>query len=112
MGLFLLNVEPRAHLTHPVSVGGGCVICSHGKLSVPAPAVAVILRESGIPWHGGPLDTELFTPTGAAILAALKPGTVTEILPTPPATYITGNSRGGKILAIPPLEIRIYASGG
>lgn len=57
----------------PVSVGGGEVRFSHGRLTVPAPAVAAILRRHRIPHVTGPEDVELLTPTGAALLAALRP---------------------------------------
>ena len=53
----------------PVSVGGGTVDSGHGRLPVPAPAVVELLR--GVPSSGGPVDLELCTPTGAALLTAL-----------------------------------------
>ena len=56
-----------------VSVGGGTVRFSHGTLPVPAPAVSAILKCYRIPHVAGPVDVELLTPTGAAILAALRP---------------------------------------
>jgi pyridinium-3,5-bisthiocarboxylic acid mononucleotide nickel chelatase len=52
-----------------VELGGGFVNCDHGKLPVPAPATAEIIR--GIPIKKGAVDFEATTPTGAAILAAL-----------------------------------------
>jgi uncharacterized protein (TIGR00299 family) protein len=51
----------------PLNVGRGSVETSHGELPVPAPAVAEILR--GAPVYSAWADTELVTPTGAAILA-------------------------------------------
>ena len=52
-----------------VSLGGGTVRSAHGTLPVPAPATAELLK--GLPTSGGPVDFELATPTGAAILRAL-----------------------------------------
>jgi len=52
-----------------VSVGGGTVGTEHGRLPVPPPAVVELLR--GVPSSGGPVDLELCTPTGAALLTAL-----------------------------------------
>lgn len=66
-GLFSLGVEKVISL--PISVGSGTVIAAHGRLPVPAPATLEILLESGLIWRGGPVEGELLTPTGAAILA-------------------------------------------
>ena len=52
-----------------VELGGGFVKCDHGKLPVPAPATAEIIK--GLPVKKGGVDFEATTPTGAAILAAL-----------------------------------------
>jgi uncharacterized protein (TIGR00299 family) protein len=52
-----------------VSVGGGTVATEHGRLPVPPPAVVELLR--GVPSSGGPVDLELCTPTGAALLTTL-----------------------------------------
>lgn len=57
----------------PVCVGGGDARFSHGILPVPTPAVMAILKRSRVPHVAGPVDTELLTPTGAALLAALHP---------------------------------------
>ena len=59
-------------LSRPVSVGGGYVKSAHGLLAVPGPAALEILRSHEIPWKGGPVDEELLTPTGAALLATLS----------------------------------------
>ncbi len=53
----------------PVELGSGFVDCDHGKLPVPAPATAEIIK--GIPVKKGGVAFEATTPTGAAILAAL-----------------------------------------
>jgi uncharacterized protein (TIGR00299 family) protein len=52
-----------------VELGGGMVMADHGKLPVPAPATAEILK--GIPARKGGVDFEATTPTGAAIISAL-----------------------------------------
>jgi uncharacterized protein (TIGR00299 family) protein len=53
----------------PVALGGGTVQIGHGRVGVPAPAVVELLKEA--PTYGGPLERELATPTGAAILASV-----------------------------------------
>ena len=61
----------------PVELGGGFVKCDHGKLPVPAPATAEIIKGLTVRKNG--VDFEATTPTGAAILAAL--GTHFSTLP-------------------------------
>lgn len=65
-----LNVD--AVFVSEVEMGSGFVNCDHGKLPVPAPATAEIMK--GIPARTGGVDFEATTPTGAAILSVL--GTV------------------------------------
>lgn len=67
VGLESLGVERVEASTLPV--GGGFVMSEHGRIPVPAPATLHLLR--GIPIHGGPVEAELVTPTGAALLATL-----------------------------------------
>jgi len=50
----------------PPALGGGRIKSKHGNLSVPAPATLKILEN--VPASGGPVDYELTTPTGAALL--------------------------------------------
>ncbi|WP_454991494.1 nickel pincer cofactor biosynthesis protein LarC [Campylobacter rectus] len=52
--------------TSQIELGGGFVHCAHGKLAVPAPATAEILRGASVSL--GRADFEMATPTGAAIL--------------------------------------------
>ena len=56
-------------LCSTVALGGGTVQAEHGTLPVPAPATARLLRD--IPARGGPVNRELTTPTGAALLNVL-----------------------------------------
>ena len=56
----------------PVALGGGTVRAAHGVLPVPGPAVVELLRDR--PTYGGPVDVELTTPTGAALIATLATG--------------------------------------
>jgi len=55
----------------PASVGGGLFQFSHGIVSSPAPATLEIFRSKNFPIKGGPLETELTTPTGASIIVNL-----------------------------------------
>jgi pyridinium-3,5-bisthiocarboxylic acid mononucleotide nickel chelatase len=62
------HLAPERLTAGPINVGGGTVATAHGRLPVPAPATAWLVR--GLPVHGGP-GGELLTPTGAVILAEL-----------------------------------------
>jgi len=55
----------------PVHVGRGFITCRHGRMPVPAPATALLLR--GFEIYSLPeVDGELTTPTGAALLRGLR----------------------------------------
>jgi len=53
----------------PLDVGSGTVVCAHGTFPIPAPATVELLREAPV-YSSGP-QTELVTPTGAAIVKTL-----------------------------------------
>jgi len=53
----------------PLNVGSGWVKTSHGRLAVPPPAVAELLKKA--PVYAAWVESELVTPTGAAIVATL-----------------------------------------
>ncbi len=66
-GLDALGVEAVYVSAFPL--GGGTVETAHGRLPVPAPATAELLR--GFPVYDNGVRAELVTPTGAAILTTL-----------------------------------------
>ncbi|WP_338738415.1 nickel pincer cofactor biosynthesis protein LarC [Haloplanus salilacus] len=72
--LLLADLDPDRVVTTPVSVGAGTVSMSHGSYPVPAPAVAELVADADWSIRGGPVDRELLTPTGAAILAEVADG--------------------------------------
>jgi uncharacterized protein (TIGR00299 family) protein len=55
----------------PIALGGGTARSAHGEIPVPGPAVLHLLAGAGAPAHGGPVEVELCTPTGAALLTQL-----------------------------------------
>jgi uncharacterized protein (TIGR00299 family) protein len=64
-------------VTTPLRTGGGTVTFSHGTYPVPTPAVVEIAERADWSLQGGPIDTELLTPTGAAVLAHFADGVET-----------------------------------
>lgn len=78
--LLLDDLGVERVVTTPLATGGGEVSMSHGTYPVPTPAVVNVAREADWELRGGPVDSELLTPTGAAILAEIAVGI--ETLPT------------------------------
>ena len=66
---YSLGFDNQKVIGLPIAVGGGRVETAHGIIPVPAPAVVEILK--GAKMMGGPVDSELATPTGAAIYMEL-----------------------------------------
>ncbi|WP_336325962.1 nickel pincer cofactor biosynthesis protein LarC [Halovenus sp. HT40] len=74
------DLDPERVVTTPVATGGGEVSMSHGTYPVPVPAVLELAERADWSLRGGPVEAELLTPTGAAILAAFADGV--DRLPT------------------------------
>jgi uncharacterized protein (TIGR00299 family) protein len=66
---FKLKLNSQRVYGMPVALGGGRKESSHGSMSIPAPATLEILKN--VPVFGGPVENELTTPTGAAILISM-----------------------------------------
>lgn len=88
--LLFRRLAPDEVVASPVCVGGGTVRCAHGVLPVPAPATAELLR--GVPIYGGSIQSELCTPTGAALLRRF----VTRYGELPPMRTLAVGSGMGK----------------
>jgi pyridinium-3,5-bisthiocarboxylic acid mononucleotide nickel chelatase len=78
IGWDLLAVDRIA--CSPVPTGDGYIQIAHGRVSVPAPATAELLK--GVPLAPSIVRKELTTPTGAALVAALAD----QFGPLPPMT--------------------------
>lgn len=66
---YSLNLDKQKIIGLPIAVGGGRVNTAHGTIPVPAPAVVEILKDAKM--VGGPVASELATPTGSAIYAEI-----------------------------------------
>ena len=67
IGIKTLGIEEIYSSALPV--GKGFVKCSHGVIPVPAPATLELLKN--IPTYSGGIESEMITPTGAAIISTL-----------------------------------------
>ena len=98
--ILITMLKPDRICASVVQDGHGFVHCQHGMLSVPVPAVCEIFAESDALIHQIDVDTELVTPTGAAIISELA-----DSFGTMPVMTIDkmGWGAGTKILKIPNL---------
>jgi hypothetical protein len=78
--LLLADLDVDRVVTTPLATGGGEVSMSHGTYPVPTPATVNLASEASWSLRGGPVEMELLTPTGAALLAHLAEGV--DALPT------------------------------
>ena len=74
-----------------LSEGHGTIRCAHGMMPIPVPAVANLCAAAGIRLVPAPVHGELVTPTGAAIVAALR---TSEALPDSYRILATGYGAG------------------
>lgn len=87
----------------PLNVGSGWVQTSHGRLAVPPPAVAELLKKA--PVYAAWVESELVTPTGAAIVSALAKTFAT----LPELVYDrVGRGAGSKEFPEIPNILRVY----
>jgi pyridinium-3,5-bisthiocarboxylic acid mononucleotide nickel chelatase len=70
IGFHLLNIG-RIY-SSPVPLGRGTVQCEHGVIPVPGPAVAELLKNYPVEYND--INSEICTPTGAAVLSTLSAG--------------------------------------
>jgi uncharacterized protein (TIGR00299 family) protein len=72
--LLVDDLDVERVVTTPLATGGGEVDIAHGVYPVPTPAVVEIAQRADWSLQGGPVEAELLTPTGAAILAHFAEG--------------------------------------
>lgn len=69
VSLLIDKLNPERIICSPITLGFGTVKCQHGTYPIPAMATLEILKS--VPVVGGREDSELTTPTGAAIIKTL-----------------------------------------
>jgi uncharacterized protein (TIGR00299 family) protein len=67
----LERLEVERVFASPVPLGSGTIRTEHGQIPVPAPATLALLAEAQAPTRPHPAQTEIVTPTAAALLAEL-----------------------------------------
>lgn len=91
-------LKPDKIYASVVNDGYGFIMCQHGQITVPVPATAQIFADSTVVSRQIDIDTELVTPTGAAIIAELA-----ESYGTMPPMNVEkiGYGAGSKVTKIP-----------
>ena len=69
--ILLCKINPDVIYSSVVNDGYGFIECAHGMISVPVPATSEIFAASNAITRQIDVDTELVTPTGAAIIAEI-----------------------------------------
>ena len=104
IAILINKINPDKIISSVVNDGHGFIECAHGTMSVPVPATSEIFASSNVKFRQIDIDTELVTPTGAAIIAELAdeftylPQMVTEKI---------GWGSGSKDLKIPNM-LKVY----
>lgn len=102
--ILIHKINPDKIISSVVNDGYGFIQCAHGLISVPVPATSEIFANSNVEFRQIDIDTELVTPTGAAIIAELA----TEFTPLPAmVTEKIGWGAGSKDLKIPNI-LKVY----
>lgn len=102
--ILINKIKPDKIISSVVNDGYGFIECAHDTMSVPVPATSEIFASSNVKFRQINIDTELVTPTGAAIIAELAdefttlPAMVTEKI---------GWGTGSKDLKIPNV-LKVY----
>ena len=102
--ILINKINPEKIIASVVNDGYGFIECAHGTMAVPVPATSEIFAASNVKFRQIDIDTELVTPTGAAIIAELAEDFVT--LPAM-VTKKIGWGTGSKDLKIPNV-LKVY----
>lgn len=102
--ILINRINPDKIISSVVNDGYGFIECVHGKMSVPVPATSEIFAAASVKFKQIDIETELVTPTGAAIIAELA--TEFTTLPVMISEKI-GWGAGSKDLKIPNL-LKVY----
>ena len=102
--ILINKINPDKIISSIVNDGYGFIECAHGTMAVSVPATSEIFANSNVKFRQIDIDTELVTPTGAAIIAELAEDFIT--LPAM-VTEKIGWGTGTKDLKIPNV-LKVY----
>ena len=69
--ILINKIQPERIISSIVNDGYGFIQCAHGTMAVPVPATSEIFSKAKVKFKQIDVDTELVTPTGAAIISEL-----------------------------------------
>ena len=69
--ILITKINPDVIYSSVVNDGHGFITCAHGVIPVPVPATSEIFAAGNVVFQQVDIDTEMVTPTGAAIIAEL-----------------------------------------
>ncbi|NLD19055.1 MAG: LarC family nickel insertion protein [Clostridiales bacterium] len=71
IGMAMEDIAPDLTVTSPICDGRGYILCSHGRIPVPVPAVKALMEKSSFEFRTADIDTEMVTPSGLASLMGI-----------------------------------------
>lgn len=71
IGMALEAIKPDEILTSPIYDGKGSVVCSHGEIPVPVPAVMALRAKCSYTFETADVNMEMVTPSGLASLMGI-----------------------------------------
>ncbi|MBR3787229.1 MAG: DUF111 family protein [Firmicutes bacterium] len=99
IGMALEIMEPLEILTSPIYDGKGTVVCSHGEIPVPVPAVMALRAKCTYAFETADVNMEMVTPSGLASLMGIKAKpavkTLQQILEDPRVSIIAETEAKG-----------------
>ena len=71
IGMAMEKISPDRIAVSQIYDGKGTIVCSHGEIPVPVPAVRALMKRSTFAFRQADVDTEMVTPSGLAGLIGI-----------------------------------------